>query len=68
MVFDLDMIKRKYDEMTERISHARRKTGRALSLTEKILYSHLDEGKLDSQYERGEDYVYFRYMNVINDS
>ena len=60
MVFDLDMIKRKYDEMTERISHARKLRGRALTLTEKILYSHLDEGKLNSQYSRGEDYVYFR--------
>ncbi|MCF8381155.1 MAG: aconitate hydratase [Bacteroidales bacterium] len=60
MAFDLKIIKQKYDEMAERISHAKKITGTPLSLTEKILYSHLDEGKLKSAYTRGKEYVYFR--------
>ncbi|MCK4920088.1 MAG: hypothetical protein KAS71_03520, partial [Bacteroidales bacterium] len=60
MVFDLEMIKKKYEEMAERISQAKKVTGRSLSLTEKILYSHLDEGNLKLAYTRGKEYVYFR--------
>lgn len=60
MVFDLDMIQKKYEEMAEKISQARKVTNRPLSLTEKILYAHLDPSEVERDYRRGVDYVYFR--------
>ena len=59
MVFDLDMIKNVYAQMSTRIDAARSAVGRPLSLTEKILYSHLDEGKASKEYIRGKSYVDF---------
>ena len=41
MVFDLEMIKGVYTRIAERIETARKVTGKPLTLTEKILYSHL---------------------------
>ncbi len=60
MVFDLEMIRKKYNEMPGKIDIARKVVNRPLSLTEKILYSHLDESELKTAYKRGADYVYFR--------
>jgi len=60
MVFDLEMIKKVYAVMAERIEAARKATGRPLTLTEKILYAHLDEGIAKKAYERGKSYVDFR--------
>jgi len=60
MVFDLDMIKGVYARMASRVDEARKITGRPMSLTEKILYSHLDEGHASTSYVRGESYVDFR--------
>ena len=60
MVFDLDMIKGVYARMASRVEEARKITGRPMSLTEKILYSHLDEGHASTSYVRGESYVDFR--------
>lgn len=45
--------------MGERIQRAREIVGRPLTLTEKILYSHLWEGMPSKAYERGKDYVDF---------
>ena len=45
--------------MAGRISTARRVVGRPLTLTEKILYSHLTEGEVRQAYERGRSYVEF---------
>ena len=59
MVFDLDMIKNVYAQMSTRIDAARSAVGRPLSLTEKILYSHLDEGTASKEYIRGKSYVDF---------
>jgi len=59
MVFDLDMIKKVYAGMASRIEAARKLGGRPLTLTEKILYSHLDEGETKQIYLRGESYVDF---------
>ncbi len=59
MVFDLDMIKQVYANMASRIEVARDVLGKPLTLTEKILYSHLDEGKASRAYARGESYVDF---------
>ncbi len=60
MAFDIDIIKSLYERIPERISLAKKVTGKALTLTEKILYSHLDSGNPDQEYNRGESYVDFR--------
>ncbi|PKP34379.1 MAG: aconitate hydratase [Bacteroidetes bacterium HGW-Bacteroidetes-17] len=60
MAFDLEMIKLVYSNFVEKVEHARKIVGRPLSLTEKILYAHLDEGHATKQYLRGESYVDFR--------
>ncbi|CAM3844551.1 aconitate hydratase [Mucilaginibacter galii] len=59
MAFDLDMIKKVYDRFSSRIDAARQATGKPLTLTEKILYSHLTEGDAKAAYHRGVDYVDF---------
>ncbi len=59
MIFDFDLIKRIYAQMAERIEKAGKIIGRPMTLTEKILYSHLDEGIPKKAYERGESYVDF---------
>ncbi|WP_162425774.1 aconitate hydratase [Pontibacter pudoricolor] len=59
MAFDLGMIKAVYAGMGERIAAARNTVGRPLTLTEKILYAHLYEGKASQAYERGKSYVDF---------
>ncbi|TAG73227.1 MAG: aconitate hydratase, partial [Runella slithyformis] len=59
MAFDLDMIKGLYAQMGERIDAARTAVGRPLTLSEKILYSHLTEGSATKAYARGKDYVDF---------
>lgn len=59
MAFDVDMIKAVYAQLSERIAAARKLTGRPLTLTEKILYSHLSEGMPAKPFERGKSYVDF---------
>ncbi len=59
MAFDIDMIKGVYASMGERIEKARELVGRPLTLSEKILYSHLWEGTPTKQFVRGKDYVDF---------
>ncbi|MCK9450907.1 MAG: aconitate hydratase [Bacteroidales bacterium] len=58
-VFDLDMIKGVYSRMPEHIDNARKLLDRPLTLTEKILYSHLSEALPATAYERGKSYVDF---------
>ncbi len=60
MAFDIDMIKGVYTRMASRIDAARKVLGKPLTLTEKILYSHLDEGEAAYAYARGNSYVDFR--------
>jgi aconitate hydratase len=59
MAFDIDMIKKVYDNMAARVDAAREVVGRPLTLTEKILYTHLWDGKAKQAYGRGVDYVDF---------
>jgi aconitate hydratase len=59
MAFDLEMIKRVYSELPARVEAARKLVGRPLTLTEKILYSHLTEGLPSKPFERGKNYVDF---------
>ena len=37
MAFDIDMIKKVYDQMTERVDKAREVVGKPLTLSEKLL-------------------------------
>uniref|UniRef100_UPI0040483D53 aconitate hydratase n=1 Tax=Polaribacter sp. TaxID=1920175 RepID=UPI0040483D53 len=59
MAFDIEMIKAVYSNVVERVDAARKITGKPLTLAEKILYSHLWEGKPATAFERGKDYVDF---------
>jgi aconitate hydratase len=59
MVFDLEMIKAVYSRFPERVEQARKLLGRPLTLTEKILYTHLWDGMPAEPYSRGKDYVDF---------
>lgn len=59
MAFDIDMIKKVYANMAERVDAAREVVGRPLTLAEKILYSHLWDGKPTKAFARGKDYVDF---------
>lgn len=59
MVFDLDMIKKMYTALPARVAAARDTLGRPLTLTEKILYSHLHPESPLQAYNKGKDYVFF---------
>lgn len=59
MAFDIEMIKKVYEKMPERVETARKLVGRPLTLSEKILYSHLWEGLPSQKFERAKDYVDF---------
>ncbi len=59
MAFDIEMIKGLYAQMPARIAAARTAVGRPLTLSEKILYSHLFDGKAKEAFERGKTYVDF---------
>ena len=59
MVFDLDMIKAVYRQLGERVSRARKVVNRPLTLSEKILYTHLHEEQSVENFGRGKSYVNF---------
>ncbi|MBN3035090.1 MAG: aconitate hydratase [Bacteroidales bacterium] len=59
MIFDLDIIKSLYGLFSERVVSARKLLGRPLTLTEKILYSHLADGLPSQPFSRGSSYVDF---------
>jgi aconitate hydratase len=59
MAFDIDMIKKHYASLPSKIEAARKTLGKALTLSEKILYSHLNNDSKIKDYQRGEDYVFF---------
>jgi len=64
MAFDIQMIKEVYKTIPGRVEKARKILGRPMTLTEKILYSHLWEGDPVKEYKRGEDYVNFKVDRV----
>lgn len=59
MAFDINVIRTVYNKMEKRIGEARKHLNRPLTLTEKILYSHLWEENASQGYSRGVDYVNF---------
>jgi aconitate hydratase len=58
-IFDLDMIKAVYSRFPSRVAAARKAVGKPLTLTEKILYTHLWDGEATTVFERGKHYVDF---------
>ena len=58
-VFDLDLIKKTYQNLGSKVKAARDVVGKPLTLSEKILYSHLWDGNADTIFTRGVDYVDF---------
>ena len=59
MAFDIDMIKAVYDRYPSRVAAARKAVGKPLTLSEKILYSHLWDGDASTVFQRGKSYVDF---------
>ena len=59
MVFDLEMIKKLYELYPQKIEAARTLLQKPLTLSEKILYTHLWNGEANEVYERGASYVDF---------
>jgi aconitate hydratase len=59
MAFDLDMIKALYAKMPASIAKARKVVNRPLTLSEKILYSHLHADQKLENFGRGKSYVDF---------
>ncbi len=59
MVFDLDMIKKHYAALPGRIAKARKAVNKPLTLSEKILYSHLHADQKLENFGRGKSYVDF---------
>ena len=59
MAFDIEMIKAVYARLEDRVTEARKLTGKPLTASEKILYAHLWDVKSDRPYTRGADYVDF---------
>ena len=59
MAFDINVIKEVYRQMPGRIVKARQLVGRPLTLSEKILYSHLWDDNSSKAFVRGKDYVDF---------
>jgi len=59
MAFDIDMIKKLYAEMPAKVEAARKMLGRPLTLSEKILFSHLHSDQKLESFERGGSYVDF---------
>lgn len=58
MIFDLDMIKKVYEKYTSNVQKAKEVTGKPLTLSEKILYTHLVK-PASKAFVRGSDYVNF---------
>ena len=59
MVFDIEMIKKVYQTISQRVKKARALNERPLTLSEKILYSHLFKGIHNEVFKRGDSYVNF---------
>lgn len=59
MAFDIEMIKKVYAEIPAKVEAARKALGRPLTLSEKILFSHLHPDQKLENFGRGKSYVDF---------
>ncbi|MDR1406906.1 MAG: aconitate hydratase [Tannerella sp.] len=60
MVHDIEILKAFYSQYPGKVDATRRRLGRPLTLTEKILYAHLYDTAALKTCRRGVDYVHFR--------
>lgn len=60
MAFDIEMIKQVYSRFPEKVEAAKKLLKRPMTLTEKILYAHLDTKEENKVFKRGESYVDFK--------
>ncbi len=58
-MFDLNLITKNYQELSAKIVKAKKHLKRPLTLSEKILYSHLYGEQVLTDFKRGTDYVDF---------
>ena len=58
-MFDLELITKNYQELSAKITKAKKHLNRPLSLSEKILYAHLYQDQPVQNFKRGADYVDF---------
>jgi aconitate hydratase len=59
MVFDIDLVRTFYKKYALAVKGTRRRIKRPMTVTEKILYAHLDPSQKPGIFARGEDYVNF---------
>jgi aconitate hydratase len=59
MIFDIDIIRKVYEQLPEKIKQVREALQRPLTLTEKVLLTHLSDGVPIKNYKRAGDYVNF---------
>jgi aconitate hydratase len=59
MAFNIEMIEKVYKEIKTKVDKAKELTQKPLTLSEKILYSHLWSDNLDTPLQEGKDYVDF---------
>jgi len=59
MAFNIEMIEKVYKKIKTKVDKAKELTQKPLTLSEKILYSHLWSDNLDTPFTRGKDYVDF---------
>lgn len=58
-MFDLNLIKKVYSELPEKVNQAKKLLNRPMTYAEKILYAHLFETQKPGSFSRGSDYVDF---------
>jgi aconitate hydratase len=58
-MFDLELIKKVYAELPEKVENAKKKLNRPMTYAEKILYAHLFDSEAIEVFERGKAYVDF---------
>jgi aconitate hydratase len=58
-MFDIELIKKMYGQLPERVRKARKRLNRPMTYAEKILYAHIYETQSPESFERGKDYVDF---------
>jgi aconitate hydratase len=59
MLFDIELVKKVYETLRERVDFTKQILNKPLTFTEKILYAHLFEFIKIKDFKRGSDYVDF---------
>ncbi len=59
MIFDIDIIRKVYEQLPDKIKLVKEALQRPLTLTEKTLFTHLSTGVPINNYKRAVDYVNF---------